>query len=298
MLKRLRNKWKVSGGRLVLIITTFAIGGSLCGYAGRKILGLTAIDKGFLWVSLYIISITLLWPISVIIVSIFTGQFSFFKRYISRVFTRMAGTKKTDRHVRIAVFGGGAGTNAQKIIETLPGYFTGDPSLRASVVLVISNNPEAGVLSVAAKYNVPSEVIQLKDKTTGEITEAYLTILKKYHIDFIVLAGYLKKIPVGVIKAYSQHILNIHPALLPKFGGAGMYGMRVHEAVIAAGEIQSGISIHRVDEVYDNGKVIFRAACEIDKTETPESLAQKIHVLEHQHYAEIIAKVIHSQNPR
>ncbi len=297
MLKRLQDKWKVSAGRLVLIIATFAIGGSLCGYTGRKILGLIGLEKGLLWILIYVVVITILWPFAVLLISIPLGQFPFFKRYLSRIFRRLSGKKLSQNTVRIAIFASGAGTNAKKIMETLGGFFP-DKAPNAAISLIITDNPVAGVLNIARGFQVPAEIIALKGKTDEEKDAAYLALLKKYQIDFIVLAGYLKKITPGVVKAYRQKILNIHPAMLPKYGGAGMYGNRVHEAVINAGETQSGISIHFVDEIYDNGKIVFRAACEVAKDETPDSLAQKIHVLEHQHYPEVIAKTIHSQNPR
>lgn len=304
MLKRLQKKWKVSGGRLVLIIATFAIGGSLCGYAGRKLLGLMNIDKGVGWVILYIILITLLWPVAVILVSLLLGQFSFFRDYLRRISGKMHMRKRPGTSgsaaLKIAVFASGTGTNAEKIIQTLPGFFQNGKEGASAVIIavVITDNPAAGVLSIAANNNIPTDVLDLKNKTAADITATYSAALKKYGVDFIVLAGYLKKIPADIIKAYSRKIINIHPALLPAYGGPGMYGRRVHDAVINAGETESGISIHYVDEIYDNGEVIFRAACPVDKNETTETLAKKIHMLEHRHYPEIIARVLQSQNLR
>ena len=295
MLERLKSKWNVSGGRLLLIIVTFAAGGSLCGYAGRKLLGLMNLEKGVLWVVLYIILITILWPIAVILVSIFTGQFGFFRRYLQRIFRRMSGGKKTER-INLVIFASGTGTNAEKIISELPNLLAGKKEIHVAVI--ITDNPDAGVLKIAAANGIPSELISLKNKTAAETDEAYISLLKKYSIDFIVLAGYLKKIPPSLIALYPNKIINIHPALLPAYGGKGMYGMRVHDAVIAAGEKQSGISIHFVDDIYDHGKIIFQSACEIDKDESAASLAKKIHALEHQYYPSKIAEVLVSQNPR
>ena len=116
--------------------------------------------------------------------------------------------------------------------------------------------------------------------------------MKKYNVDFIILAGYLKKIPSALIKAYPEKIVNIHPALLPAYGGAGMYGNRVHEAVVAAGEKESGISIHFVDEIYDHGRIIFQAKCPVEQTDTAAALAKKIHALEHTHFGRVAGEVI------
>ena len=297
MFGRLKNKWHVGGGRLALILITFALGGSLCGYAGRKLLAFSGLEKGILWVVLYIILIILLWPLAVILVSILTGQFPFFKNYIRRISGKMFGTKSKKR-VSIAILASGTGSNAQRIIETLPDHWDDNGPLQAKIAVIISDNPSAKVIGIAEKNNIPAEVIYLKNKTAEEISEAYLSLLNKYRIDFIVLAGYLKMIPAAVIKAYPKKIMNIHPALLPKYGGPGMYGTRVHEAVLDAGEKESGISIHYVDEIYDHGEVIFSTTCALDENETPASLAQKVHQLEHRHYPGIIAQVIHSQNPR
>lgn len=304
MLKRLQKKWKVSGGRLILIIATFALGGSLCGYAGRKLLGLMNIDKGVGYVILYIILITLLWPVAVILVSLLLGQFSFFRDYLRRISAKMQMRKRVavpaGGPIRIAVFASGAGTNAEKIIQTLPGFFKHAQAGAPAVIIaaVITDNPFAGVLKIAENHNIPTHVLDLKNRTAEDISADYAAALKKYRVDFIVLAGYLKKIPADIIKAYTRKIINIHPALLPAYGGAGMYGRRVHDAVIEGGESESGISIHHVDAIYDNGEVIFRATCPVDKDETAETLAKKIHMLEHRHYPEIIAQVLQSQNLR
>jgi phosphoribosylglycinamide formyltransferase 1 len=124
------------------------------------------------------------------------------------------------------------------------------------------------------------------------LSSTYLDILTKHNIHFIVLAGYLKKIPTEVIKLFPQKLINIHPALLPAYGGVGMYGIHVHEAVVLAGEKQSGITIHFVDEVYDHGKIIFQAKCNLEEGETAKTLAAKILALEHLHFTNVIANVI------
>lgn len=288
MFEKLKKRWKVNGLNLVLIITTFALGGSLCGYAGRKLLGVTGLEKGVLWVIVYIILITLLWPLCVLLISIPMGQFGFFKSYISKILSRFNSKKKTDIY-NIAIFASGAGSNAQQIINR----FSNHPTIK--VALIVCNKPGAGVLAIAQNHNIPVLLIEKEGFFKGN---AYINILQQHTINFIVLAGFLWKVPAVLIKAYPQKIINIHPALLPAYGGKGMYGHFVHEAVIANKEKQSGITIHYVDELYDHGAVIKQATCTVTATDTPETLAKKIHVLEHEHFAAVIENVLQKQNIR
>ena len=183
----------------------------------------------------------------------------------------------------IAIFASGSGSNAENIIR----YFNGGNT--ATVKLVICNKENAKVLERAEELNVPSVVIS-KEELVSENPQKLLALLEEYHINIIVLAGYLLKIPQILTTKYKGRIMNIHPALLPKFGGKGMYGMNVHKAVIEAGENESGITIHLVDAVYDNGKILFQASCPVIPTDTPESLADKIHALEKEHFPAVIEK--------
>ena len=312
MFKKLKAHWKVNGINLLLIIATFALGGSLCGYAGRKLLLLTNVEKGITWIILYLLLITLLWPLCVILISIPLGQFSFFKRYLIKVWKKMSGKNKTNREAatRIAIFASGAGSNAEKIITSSPSRpplsppkgeekEKGDAEIEAKknwkVALIVCNKPGAGVLNIAAKNNIPTLLIEKERFFNGD---NYLPELQKNNIDFIVLAGFLWKMPVPLINMYPKKIINIHPALLPKYGGSGMYGRYVHESVIAAKEKESGITIHYVDELYDHGEIIFQATCTVDEQDTAESLAQKIHLLEHAHYPKVVADLIQKQNRR
>lgn len=187
--------------------------------------------------------------------------------------------------MNIAVFASGNGTNAENIIT----YFTN--SHNAAVKVVISNKPDAYVLERARTKGVPSVVLP-KEELTAENPAALLETLHQYEIDYIILAGYLLKIPAALTNRYSGKILNIHPALLPKFGGKGMYGIHVHRAVIQAQEKESGITIHVVDAVYDNGKILFQASCPVLPSDTPEELAAKIQQLELKHFPEVIEKYI------
>jgi len=184
---------------------------------------------------------------------------------------------------RIAIFASGSGTNAQKIME----YFQDHPLI--SVRLILSNNPDAYVLTRARKFHIPT-----LEFSRSELYKSshILDILSVQEIDYIVLAGFLWLIPTYILKTYPNRIVNIHPALLPRYGGKGMYGKRVHETVIAAGEKESGISIHYVNENYDEGQIIFQAKCPVEPGDTPETLANRIHELEHKHYPEVIEKVV------
>ncbi len=161
-----------------------------------------------------------------------------------------------------------------------------------AIALIVCNNPVAGVLTIASKENIPVLMLEKEEFFRGS---GYVEELKKRRIDFIVLAGFLWKIPSSLINGYPSSIINIHPALLPAYGGKGMYGMKVHSTIIAAGEKESGITIHFVDEHYDNGDIIFQERCNITLTDTPETLAEKIHTLEHTHFPRVIEQVVNLQ---
>ncbi len=184
---------------------------------------------------------------------------------------------------KIAIFASGSGSNAENITR----YFNN--SDRVFISLIVCDNPKAFVLERAKKLNIPTAVIkpqQLKE-------EGYMqSILNEYKIDFIVLAGFLKLIPTHLIKAYPDKIINIHPALLPKYGGKGMYGHHVHEAVVKAQEKETGITVHFVNEHYDEGQIIFQAKCQVDAKDTPDDVADKIHKLEMEHFPKVIERLI------
>jgi phosphoribosylglycinamide formyltransferase-1 len=184
---------------------------------------------------------------------------------------------------RIAVFASGSGTNAEEIFK----YFHGHPSIE--VVLLLSNNPIAVALERAKKSGVPSKIVTRQQ--WAESNEV-LNWLKEYRVSHIVLAGFLWLIPHPVLQAFSDRIINIHPALLPKFGGKGMYGMKVHELVKTTGEKETGITIHLVNEHYDAGKILFQSRCPVHAHDTPEQIAAKVNQLEHSHYPRVIEKWI------
>ena len=329
-IQSLQEKWKVRGSQFWLIMLTFALGGSLSGRLCSFLLNLVFLEKNWAFWLVYPLFLTILWPFSVISVSFFTGQFRFFKGYLSRVGAKVFGfgssvaapstasaaptsssvssaapSFSTAAPIHIAIFASGAGSNTRKIIEYFEGAGSKSTSSQVKVSLIVCNVPDAGVLAIAKEKGIPTLLINKNEfSATG-----YVESLHNADIQFIVLAGFLWKVPEVLVRAYqpgmkidgalvngkenvSKGIINIHPALLPKYGGKGMYGSRVHEAVIATGEKESGITIHWVNEHYDEGGIIFQATCEVVSGDTPETLADKIHVLEHAHFAPTIAKLL------
>ena len=186
--------------------------------------------------------------------------------------------------INLAIFASGSGTNAENIAN----YF--EPHETIQVKEILSNKKEAFVHQRAKKLGIPSRAF-----TKQEFQDPFF-LKTLTDIDYIILAGFLWLIPKYLIKAFPNKIINIHPALLPKFGGKGMYGDRVHASVIDSQEKQSGITIHLVNEEYDKGKVLFQAKCEIEPTDSPESLAKKIHELEYEHFPKIIEKLLIDMN--
>ncbi|MFT6323675.1 MAG: phosphoribosylglycinamide formyltransferase-1 [Salibacteraceae bacterium] len=183
----------------------------------------------------------------------------------------------------IAIFASGSGTNAQKIME----HFENSSDVHVSLVLV--NNPKAGVIQRADKFNVP--VVVFKREQFNKSDEV-VAILQSKQIDLVVLAGFLWLVPTHMVKAFPNRIVNIHPALLPNYGGKGMFGDNVHNAVIAAKDAESGITIHYVNEKYDDGAIIAQYTCTIEPGDTADDLASKIHKLEHQYFPQVIEQVL------
>lgn len=186
---------------------------------------------------------------------------------------------------KILIFASGSGTNAQNIIE----YF--NELVEKKVSLVFSNNKDAKVLDRAKNLGVDTVVFTREDLYQNS---KVIEMLANEKPNLIVLAGFLWLIPSSIIKKFPNKIINIHPALLPKYGGKGMYGMHVHRAVIDNNETESGITIHFVNEEYDAGDIIFQATCPVEKDDTPDLLAQRIHKLEHEHFPKVIEKVLDS----
>ena len=184
----------------------------------------------------------------------------------------------------IAIFASGSGTNAENLIR----HFNHAGQSKACVKVLLSNNPEAYAITRAARLGVFTRVF---DRNELYSSDAIMEELRRQKIDLIVLAGFLWLMPESIVSAFRRRMVNIHPALLPKYGGKGMYGMRVHRAVKAAGERESGVTIHYVNGEYDRGDVIFQASCPVAPDDTPDDIAAKIHRLEQQHFPRVVEEI-------
>ncbi|MEO9210984.1 MAG: phosphoribosylglycinamide formyltransferase [Ginsengibacter sp.] len=299
MLQRLKKHWDVNTKGLVLILLTFAVTGTLTAWLSKKIAEWMQFDiLGWAYWSSKIIVLIFGYQVIILIVGFCFGMFPFFWKYEKKILVRLGFMKKEfseesnsaipPKNIyekRLAIFASGAGSNAQMIIR----YFKNHPQIK--IALIVCNQPKAGVVLIAKKEKIP--LLLVKKELFEE--HAYAPNLEKYKITHIILAGFLLKIPKLLIQSYPHRIINLHPALLPKYGGKGMYGHAVHQAVIDAKEKKSGITIHYVDEHYDTGKIIFQITCDIDEQETPNSLAQKIHQLEHIYYSKKIEKTLNNE---
>jgi len=189
---------------------------------------------------------------------------------------------------QVAVFISGGGSNLQSLIDACKAGI-----LSAKIALVVSSTSKAFGLERAAKASIPGLTMRPKKDETGEQYEKrMLELLEEHRIDYIALAGYLKLLPIGVVRRYRRRIVNIHPALLPKFGGRGMYGHHVHEAVLAAGEKESGPTVHLVDEIYDHGRILEQIRVPVEPDDTPDSLAARVLKMEHRLYPRVLQKLI------
>ncbi len=184
---------------------------------------------------------------------------------------------------RIAILASGSGTNAENLIR----FFRTHPSGR--VVIVLTNRPGAGVIQRSEALHVETVVF---NREQFYESDEVIDHLKEREIDLVILAGFLWLVPSSLIQAFSGRIINIHPALLPCYGGKGMYGSKVHEAVVASGDTESGITIHYVNQEYDEGNIVFQAKCEVRKGDTPEILADRIHQLEYEHFPVVVEKLL------
>jgi len=183
----------------------------------------------------------------------------------------------------IAIFASGTGSNAKKIVE----HFSNQESIK--IALIVSNKATAKVLDMARENNIPTLII---NRTDFYQSESLLIDFKKHQIDFVALAGFLWLIPTYLIEAFPNKMINIHPALLPKYGGKGMYGHHVHEAVFKNKEMESGITLHYVNEQYDEGHIIFQAACPVAITDTPSDIARNVLKLEHYYFPRILRSLL------
>ncbi|HRN57243.1 MAG TPA: phosphoribosylglycinamide formyltransferase [Agriterribacter sp.] len=318
MLKRLQQKWGVSGAQFIIILCVFAITGTGTAWITKVITTWVGFTDETFWLWRLLLRLAMLifgYQFILLTVAFFFGQFPFFWEYEKKILRWMGikmegvGNKAeggsqqaqtrlphgqisgqphrraglTSQMVRIAIFASGTGSNAQRIID----HFRRHPSI--AVALIASNKPDAGVLNIAEKENIPSLIIEKERFFRGD---GYINELGSGGIQWIILAGFLWKVPVSLIHAFPGRIINIHPALLPKYGGKGMYGHFVHEAVIEAKEKESGVTIHYVDEQFDHGRHILQVTCPVEPGDTAESLAKRIQALEHKHYPEAIARLI------
>ncbi|MEO6582971.1 MAG: phosphoribosylglycinamide formyltransferase [Ferruginibacter sp.] len=282
MFKKLQQKWGVKGMQFFLILCTFAVTGTFTAWVSKAITGWVEAEKySFLWWGLKTGVLLIGYQIFILVFGFSFGQFRFFWQYEKKILQRL-GLINKEPITRLAIMASGNGTNAEKIVS----FYKSKP--RVIIELIISNNEKAGVLDTARENAIETFLVKKGAATEEEL----LALLKKKRVDLIILAGYLWKIPPGIIVAFPKKIINIHPALLPKFGGHGMYGQHVHSAVINGLESESGITIHYVDEIYDNGEIIFQQKLAVEKTDTPASLAKKIQLLEHYHYPRVIDSLI------
>ena len=183
---------------------------------------------------------------------------------------------------RIAIFASGSGTNAEAIMK----YFKDHPLIK--IELVLTNNPNALVLERAKKFAVPAKVFNREEFASDEV----VTWLREYGVTHIVLAGFLWLIPASLLKSYPNQIINIHPALLPKFGGKGMYGMKIHELIRSLNETETGITIHLINDKYDEGPILYQGRCEVATADTPKDIANKVHQMEYANYPLVIEQWI------
>lgn len=312
MFKRLQDKWGVSTRQFWILFIVFGLTGTTTAALTRYITGWLGMDEGTFWVWKVLLRVGMLvfgYQAILLTYGFLLGQWAFFWKYEKKLLNKL-GVRSLESGVNdstpnsqpptpnsqlqtpnsklthIAIFASGAGSNAEKIIAHLQNHAA------IKVSLIVCNKPGAGVLNIAAAHEIPTLLIEKDRFFRGD---AYLPELKGRNIGFVVLAGFLWKVPDALVAAYPNKIINIHPALLPKYGGKGMYGKHVHEAVIAAGEKESGITIHYVNEHFDEGAPIFQATCPIEPGDTPEKLAEKIHILEHRHFPEVVERVVNGE---
>ena len=321
MFNRLREKWNVTPKQFWIIFIAFGCTGISSALIFRFVSGWIGLSNETFWLyrwSIKLVFMVVGYQILLLFYGGLFGQWDFFWAYEQKFLRRLGlikiavpsknlldrldepvqnvqtqfqskketsdpGLKQNRSIKQIAIFASGAGSNAKKIIE----HFAGHTFIK--VALIVCNKETAGVIAIAAENKIETLIIEREEFFRGG---SYVDFLKIRGVDFIVLAGFLWKIPKALIKAYPLGIINIHPALLPDFGGKGMYGNKVHEAVIAAGKKESGITIHYVDEHYDEGDIIFQATCAIDENDNAHTLAIKVHSLEYLNYPKVIEKLL------
>jgi formyltetrahydrofolate-dependent phosphoribosylglycinamide formyltransferase len=286
MFKKLQEKWGLSTRTFWIVFIAFGLTGTTTAFLTRYVtqwLGMDANSDWYYRLGVRLFMLLFGYQVILLTYGFLLGQWAFFWKYELKLLRKLKILPRAPLKTPIAIFASGAGSNALKIMQ----HFEEHPTI--SVHLIVCNKPGAGVIHHAEKQGVPVLLIEKERFFRGD---AYIPVLQQHRISFIVLAGFLWKIPAALVAAYPNKMLNIHPALLPNFGGKGMYGEYVHRAVLDSGEKESGISIHLVNEHFDEGEVIFQSSCPIEANETPHSLAQKIHQLEHAHYPRVIEQFV------
>lgn len=294
MFLKMQQKWGISGTQFWVIFIVFGLTGMTTAIITRYVTGWIGLNADSFWLWKVLVRIVMLllgYQFILLTYGALLGQWAFFWKYEKLLLQKIGiiGSKmpkNEEKQTKIAIFASGAGSNAENIIR----YFEHRSDVK--IALIVCNKPGAGVLNIAKKNAVPTLLIEKDRFSKGD---AYLPELKAAGIDFVVLAGFLWKVPPALVTGYPNKIINIHPALLPNYGGKGMYGAKVHEAVIAAGEKESGITIHFVNEHYDEGATIFQASCSIDASDTADTLATKIHALEYAHFPQQIDALVTAQ---
>lgn len=286
MLQKLQEKWGLSTRTFWIVFIAFGLTGTTTAILTRYVtgwLGMDANSEWYLRVGVRVFMLLFGYQVILLGYGFLLGQWAFFWKYEVKLLRRLKILPPAPQKTSLAIFASGSGSNALKIMQ----YFEHHPTI--SIDLIVCNKPGAGVIHHAEKYGVPVLLIEKERFFRGD---AYIPVLQQHRISFVVLAGFLWKIPALLIAAFPQRMVNIHPALLPKFGGKGMYGENVHRAVLESGDKESGITIHRVNEHFDAGEIVFQATCAITETDTPHTLAMKVHALEHAHYAQVIEQMV------
>jgi formyltetrahydrofolate-dependent phosphoribosylglycinamide formyltransferase len=288
MFKRLQQKWGLSTKTFWIVFLAFGLTGTTTAFLTRYVtrwLGMDANSEWYFRLGVRLFMLLIGYQVILLSFGALLGQWAFFWKYEVKLLRKLKILPPEANKTLLAIFASGAGSNASRIMEYYHGHAT------ISVALVVCNKSGAGVNQHAEKWGVPVLMIEKDRFFQGD---AYLEVLRQHRISWVVLAGFLWKVPYQLVAAYEGKMINIHPALLPGYGGKGMYGEHVHKAVLAAGEKESGITIHLVNEHFDEGEILFQASCPVEPGDTPQTLAARIHELEHRHFAPAIEKAINA----
>lgn len=289
MFKRLQQKWGLSTKTFWIVFLAFGLTGTTTAFLTRYVtrwLGMDANSEWYFRLGVRLFMLLIGYQVILLSFGALLGQWAFFWKYEVKLLRKLRILPPESNKIYLAIFASGNGSNARRIME----YFHGHREI--AVALLVCNKPGAGVIAHAEKWGIPVLMIDRERFFRGD---AYLSVLHQHRIGWIALAGFLWKVPEQVVAAYAGKMINIHPALLPNYGGKGMYGEHVHTAVLTSGEKESGITIHLVNEHFDEGEILFQEKCSVEPGDTTACLAKKIHELEHHHYAPVLEKTILSR---